>query len=206
MASARRPEQADQTSELEVPAEETGRVPVSFQRVEPHWFGIAPAPLLLGAGAGALLIAIVLFATGHWPFGLILLGVAALLAAAYVEAARRRPRRDQEPVRGAAALERAGAMWETLRTHAAASAEAKRLQSGIFVVESERRAALLELGEAVYAADAAKVAIARTTLAELDARDAELHRQMEDGLADAGERIRRARLAVQRTELRPPEE
>ena len=71
----------------EVPPSETGPVPVSMQRSEPRWFGVAPPQLLLAVAAIAFVVAIVLFATGHWPFGLILLGVAALLLAAFLEAA-----------------------------------------------------------------------------------------------------------------------
>ena len=208
-ASAPRPDPADQTSEIELPPEETGSVPVTVMRVEPHWFGIAPAPLLLGAVVVAFLVAIGLFASGHWPFGLILLGLAALLLAAYSEAARRRPRSASASARagrGAVARERAGSAWESVRAHAAASAHAKRIHSGLFVVESERRAALLDLGTAVYLGDEDEARAMRTRLAEIDARETDLRRELHDGLAEAGERIRRVRLAVQQTEMvLPPE-
>ena len=208
-ASAPRPDPADQTSEFELPPEETGRVPVTVMRVEPHWFGIAPAPLLLGVAAVCFVAAIGLFATGHWPYGLILLGLGALLLAAYSEAARRRPRSASESVRpttGSAAVARAGSVWESLRAQAAASAHAKRIHSGLFVVESERRAALLDLGTAVYLHDEGAAGAARTRLAEIDAHETDLRRELHDGLAEAGERIRRVRLAVQQTEMVLPVE
>ncbi len=193
----------DRTSEIELPPDETGPVPISVLRVEPRWFGVAPAPLLLGIGVVVFLAAVGLFASGHWPFGLILLGVAVLLLAVYLEAARQKP----TYARGtSAALERAESLWETLRAQAAASAHAKRIQSGLFIVDSERRAALLALGEAVYLNDTPASSAARTRLAEIDAREAELRADLDDGLAAAGERIRKVRLAVQPTEMVLPTE
>lgn len=208
-ASAPRPDPADQTSEFELPPDETGSVPVAVMRVEPHWFGIAPAPLLLGVAAVAFLAALGLFASGQWPFGLILLGVGALLLAAYSEAAKRRPRSAPEASRGrtaSVARERAASAWESLRAQAAASAHAKRINSGLFVVESERRATLLDLGTAAYLHDEEAAGAARLRLAEIDARETDLRRELHDGLAEAGERIRRVRLAVQQTEMVLPVE
>src|SRR5205085_1777541 len=82
---------AGSTIRAELPPDETGGpVPVHVQRVEPRWFGIAPPHLLLAVAAAACAFAVVLFATGHWPYGLIVLGIGALLTAAFLEAARRR--------------------------------------------------------------------------------------------------------------------
>ena len=191
------------TLRVEVPPEETGPVPVSFSQAEPHWFGVTPPVLLLSLAAASAVVAVALFATGSWPYGLILLGVAALLLAAFLEVVRRRPGWgvDHTP---SGVRERAGSALETWRARAAVSTEARRIQSALLSLESERRAALLELGAASYRGDAAEDARVRARLAELDGREAELQRQLREQLDLAGERIRKARLPVQETMMVTP--
>src|SRR5579872_7152217 len=75
------PSDGGTTVQAELPPDETGPIPVSFTQVEPHWFGVTPPVFLLGIAGAVLLLSLVLFATGHWPYGLILLGLAALLFA-----------------------------------------------------------------------------------------------------------------------------
>ena len=89
--------------------------PISYRQAEPRWFGVAPPQLLLATGLAGLVLAVVLFATGNWPYGLILLGVGALLLAAFLEAARRRPERHAFVTTWAHARARAQATIETLR-------------------------------------------------------------------------------------------
>jgi hypothetical protein len=188
-----------------VPPNETGPVPVSLQRGEPHWFGVAPPQLLLAVGATAFALALILFATGHWPYGLILLGAAALLLAAFLEAARRRP--DSGVVRASVdARERARSSWETLRARQVATVEARRIQSALIRLESDRRSALQDLGAAAHGRDAPAEATARARLAEVDAHETELRAQLDGTLGDADERIRKARLPVQDTMMVLPTE
>jgi hypothetical protein len=189
-----------------VPPEETGPVPVSMQVSEPRWFGVTPPQLLLGVAGVAALLAIVLFAAGHWPYGLILLGLAALLFAAFMEAARRRPH-DHRPGRaGSPVRERGRSLWEEYRARSAATAEARRIQSGLILIETERTRALHELGVAAHLGDGHREAGARAFLAELDEREAGLRAQLNERLRDAGERIRQARLPVQDTMMVLPSE
>ena len=198
-------EPTNRTIKADVPPEETGPVPVSMQVSEPHWFGVTPPQLLLGAAGLAFVLAIVLFALGHWPYGLILLGVAALLLAAFIEAARRRPGR--EPLRaGSAVRERTQSVWEELRARAEVSADARRIQTGLLQIESERREALTALGAAAHARDSTGEAAARAKLTELDEREAALTGELEQRLSAAGERIRRAKLPVQDTMMVLPTE
>lgn len=199
------PADAGSTVRAELPLEETGPTPVTVSHVEPHWFGIAPPEFLLGLGAVVLIVAIVLFATGHWPFGLILLGLAALLGAAFLELARRRPRTRLTRA-SAQARERAGSTFEAWRERAAAAADARRIHSGLAVVEAERRTALLELGAAAHNGDSTGEAGARARLAELDAREAELREELAARLESADERIRLARLPVEQTMMVAPSE
>jgi hypothetical protein len=196
----------DRTLAEALPPDETGPVPVSMQRAEPHWFGVAPPTALHVASGLALFGAIVLFATSHWPYGLILLGVAALLLAAFMEAARHRTHGEPRPRRGSPVGERTRSLWEELRVRSAASAEAKRLQSGLLLVENERRHALSELGAAAHAQDSRGEAAARAKLEELDRREDELRRGLDEQLQLAGERIRKAKLPVQETMMVLPSE
>jgi hypothetical protein len=199
-------EQANETVAVELPDETTGPVPVSMQRAEPRWFGIAPPTWLLALSGIALFVAIVLFATAHWPFGLILLGIAALLLAAFMETARHRPGRETQPRRGSPVRERTRSTWEEWRARSAAAGESRRLQSALLLVESERKRALADLGVAVHAQDANAETAARARLAELDEQERFLNAQLERQLAAAGERIHKARLPVQDTMMVLPSE
>jgi hypothetical protein len=188
----------------QVPPNETGQVPVSLQRSEPRWFGVAPPKLLLSVAVVAFVFGLVLFATGHWPFGLILLGAAALLLAAFLEAARRRP---QSGLTRASvdAREHARSSWDTLRARQVAAADARRVRSALMLLESDRRGALQELGAAAHAGDPAAEAAGRARLAELDTLEARLRAELDEVLGEANERIRKAQLPVQETQLVPPQ-
>src|SRR5687768_1909430 len=85
------PSGAGGTKVMEVPRDETGRVPVHYDRAEPRYYGVTPATLLLVLAGVALTLAVVLLVTDRWPLGLILLGASVLLALLFLEAARRRP-------------------------------------------------------------------------------------------------------------------
>jgi len=85
------PAAADETKVMELPTDETGPVPVEYAQVEPRYYGITPATLVLVLAGAALTLAIVLFALGHWPFALIALGVSVLLVLVFLEVARRKP-------------------------------------------------------------------------------------------------------------------
>jgi zinc ribbon protein len=186
-----------------VPPDETS---VTYEHAEPRWFGIAPPYLLLGVAGGALALALVLVAVGHWPYGLILLGVGALLLAAFIEAAKRRPEEHGLVRSSSQARERARSSVETWRARSAAAAESRRIRNVIAVAESERQALLLELGTAAYRRDGAAEDAARTKLSELEAREWELHGRLQESIREAGERIRRARLPVEETIMVLPTE
>jgi len=190
---------------VRVPPADTVPTPATVTHVEPRWFGIAPPELLLGAAAVAFALALTLFLSGNWPFGLILLGLAALLGAAFLELARRRPR-SRLTRSSRLARERAGSTWQTWRTRLAATAEARRIQSALAVLEAERRSVLLELGAAAHRGDGVAEAGARARLAGLDARETALREELSRRLVHAEERIRLARLPVQDTITVRPDE
>jgi hypothetical protein len=193
---------AGSTVRAHVPLEET---PVSYRRTDPRWFGVAPPQLLLAISVVVLVAAVVLFATGQWPFGLILLGVGALLLAAFIEAARRRPGHALSR-RSMHARERARSALETWRVRSVAAAEAKQVRYSLVLLETERQGLLHDLGAAVHGRNDAAEATTRARLAELEAQEAELHLQFDRTLGEAGERIRRARLPVQDTVVVHPTE
>jgi hypothetical protein len=199
------PVDAGETVEAVLPPHEPSPAPASFQQAEPRWFGVAPPQLLLALAVASFVAAIVLFATGHWPYGLILLGIGALLVAAFLEAARRRPA-DRLGRTSFDAKERARSSWETLRARQEAAAELRRIQSGLALLDSDRRGAFHDLGAAVHLHDTGAEAAARARLVELDRREAELREELERTHTEAGERIRRARLPVQETMMVLPNE
>ena len=177
-----------------------------MQVSEPHWFGVTPPHLLLGLSAAALVLAIVLFAVGHWPYGLILLGLAALLLAAFMETARRRPDAHPTVRAGIVVRERTHSVLEELRARSTATAEARRIQSALLLIADERRQALSALGAAAHAHESTAEAAARAELTELDEREAALNTELEERLWAAGERIRKAKLPVQDTMMVLPTE
>jgi hypothetical protein len=87
-----------------------------------------------------------------------------------------------------------------------AAAEARQLNSGLLLIESERREALHELGAAAHAQDSTREAAARATLAALDEREAELRRQLDRQFRQTDERIYKAKLPVQETMMVLPTE
>jgi len=202
------PDQADQTRRVQLPPEETGPVPVSLAHAEPRWFGVPPPLLLLGVAVLSFAIALALFAVGSWPFGLILLGLTAFLAAGFLELPRRRPawtftRASSQAASGARSW--ASSRFELVRARSGALAEAQRVRGARAVIEAERRAARLRLGEALQSEDEEAAEAARQRLAELDRAEAALQPRLEERLAVADERIRRARMSVERTMVVRPE-
>jgi hypothetical protein len=198
---------ADETRQVQLP-DEVGPVPVSIMNAEPTWFGVPPPLMLLGVTAGCFLIAIVLFATGRWPFGLILLGLAALACAAFLEIAKRRP--DSTLTREALAAALRTKSWasnrlELARARSSAVAEAQRVRGARAVIESDRRQALLHLGEAVHSEDDAAEAMARERLSELKRAEEALAGRVEARQAEADERVRRVRMAAEPTLVVPPD-
>jgi hypothetical protein len=172
---------------------------------------MTPPFLVLGLAVAAGGAAIALFVTGFWPGGLILLGVAALFFALFVEVVRRKP--DTLPVQMpteaiAQVKERAGAAVELFAVRSRAATKLMRLRRQSAVLQQRRQELLADLGAAVYAEDGMWIDDVR---GELDAVDDHL-RALETAMAEvstsAQERIESARLAIQETQMvqvTPPE-
>lgn len=179
-------------------------MPISMHDAEPRWLGLTPPSLLLGLAGLLTLVAIVFFAVGHWPYALILLGIAALLLAVFLEAARRGPQQHAAVRASNDARERVHSRLEEWRTRSATAAETRRIRTELLLLESERKARLSDLGAAAHAHDGTAEAAARAALTELDLREEELRGRLDEQLRDAGERIRRARLQVEETMMVAP--
>lgn len=195
------------TRRVQLP-EEDGPVPVTIVHAEPRWFGVAPPNLLLGLTGVCFLIALVLLATGGWPFALILLGLAILFFATFLEIAKRRP--DSTLTRNALGAMVRTRSWgstqiELARARSSAVAEAQRVRGARAVIESDRRQALLQLGEAVQSEDDAAEAMARERLSELDRAEQALAGRIEARQVEADERVRRVRMAAEPTLVVPPD-
>ena len=189
---------------MELPPDETGLVPVQYVRTEPRYYGITPTTLVLVLGGVALTLAVVLFAFGHWPFGLIALGVSVLLVLIFVEAARRKP--DGAVARSTAgALDglraRAGVAADSLTARGRAARRLLALRRELQRMSLLRDRLLFELGDAVYRGDDQATERARGQVRELDELAALREAEMEAVVARTQERLERRRLEVQATEM-----
>jgi type IV secretory pathway TrbD component len=199
-----RPVDAGDTSVQPLPPEETGPVPVERIRAEPRWYGVTPTTLVVVLAGVAMALAIVLFVLGKWPFGLVLLGVALLLLALFVETARRRPRgtatrASAEAVDNVKA--RAGAAAGSVATRGRAMTRMLALRRELRGLLQARAQLLYELGDAVYRGDDQASETARGRIEELDRSIASTEGQMHDVAQSAQRRIDERRLEVQPTEM-----
>jgi len=194
---------AGATKEMELPPEETGRVPVEYARAEPRYYGVTPTTLVLVLAGVALTLAVVLLATGRWPFGLIFLGVSVLLLVVHVEAARRKP--DATVARSSEALDafraRAGVAAHSLATRGRTARRKLAWRRELQKLGLLRTQLLFELGDAVYRGDDQAIETAREQVKELDELAAQREAEMEAVVAQAQERLQRRRLELQPTEM-----
>jgi hypothetical protein len=193
-----------ETKIQEIPPDETGPVPVDYARSEPRYYGVTPSTLVLVLAGAALTLAIVLFATGHWPFGLICLGVSLLFVLVFLEAARRKPdgrvaRSTSEALDGFRA--RAGVAADSLATRGRAARQVIGMRREVQRMAGLRSQLLFELGDAVYRGDDQGTETARGRLQELDELAAAREAEMQAVVAEAQERLERRRLEVQPTEM-----
>jgi hypothetical protein len=198
------PAPAGETKVMELPPDETGCVPVEYEQAEPHYYGVTPTTLVLVLAGAALTLAVVLFALGHWPFGLIALGVSVLLVLVFLEAARRKP--DGAVARSTAdALDgfraRAGVAAGSLATRGRAARRLLALRRELQRMGVLRARLLFELGDAVYRGDDQATERARAQLGELDRLAALREAEVEAFVAQTQERLERRRLEVQPTEM-----
>ncbi|MFL5961195.1 MAG: hypothetical protein ACJ75G_13145 [Gaiellaceae bacterium] len=191
-----------------LPPLETVPGPVVRESVERRWLGLPARFVLLCLGFAALGASIGLFATGSWPWGLVMLVLAVILLAALGEATRRRDDAwAQHSSRLAAdGRARAATTAEVWRTRLDSTVVRWRTRSRLDAIEIERAPALQALGEAVWRGQPQAERGARQRLVELEEERKRIEDELAERLAGANERIRRARLPVQETIMVTPNE
>lgn len=181
--------------------------PANYERVEPRWFGLPVAFVLLCLAFAAVGAAVGLFATGHWPWGAVAIFVAVALFGSLAEITRDGPRgRLTERSSRLAADGRAQAATaaEVWRSRLDASLVRRRSRSELDRLEDERVPVLQALGTAAWSGDAEGEEAARRRLRELEAERERVESELASHLAGAEERIRRARLPVEDTVMIGP--
>jgi zinc-ribbon domain len=204
-ASCGTPVQEAETVRAEAPPHETTPAPAVVQQAAPRWFGLAPPTVLLGLAVVLFVGAVVLLALSNWVAGLLLLGLALLFTAGFLEAGRRKP--DAPIVKASvsavdSAWARAGVTARTYATRSSARREIARRRSEAMRLASERDGLFRRLGQTVYrGGDGSEE---RAAIGELDARIGALEQEANEIASRATERVDAARLEVQPTEVRPP--
>jgi hypothetical protein len=205
-ASCGTPVQSGDTVRADVPPNETGPVPVTVAHAAPQWFGLPPPTLLFALAAVLFVVAVVLLVTGSWVAGLVLLGLALLFAAGFLEAGRRKP---DTPIVTASvgavdsARARAGYTAQAFLTRSSARREIAWRRGEAMRLEGERERLLGQLGAAVLAG--ADGVPEREAIEALDERIASLEREASEIVSNAQEQVQAARRQVQPTEVRSSE-
>jgi len=200
-----------ETAVQEVPPSETGPVPVDPFVAERRFFGVPPSTILFGIGVGALTLAILLLAIGHFVWGFILFILAAFVLAAFVSQTRRLPGEASTVAKASlealdAVRARAGAAVETVAAQRSARIELAGLRRELSELASVRSDRLRELGEVVYEGDKAATRELKKQMQELDDEIKAKEEQMTEVTLEANERIGRAQLHVQPTQVLPSDE
>jgi hypothetical protein len=181
--------------------------PPTYERVEPHYFGVTPHVLVAVLGAAALLAGIALVATGNLTVGSLLLAAGAFLIGLFVEQARRR--RSSSLDRAAAtAIDRslavAGFTRATVGAWTFAGRRVAKLRFEARKLARERSHVQYELGGAVHAGDEARTEELRARMRELDAAIERRGREARVAIGSAQRRMRNERRAVATTQIRRP--
>lgn len=191
----------------ELPPDETGPVPIALATATPRFFGVTPPSAVLALGAASLALGIALLVSGHVVVGGALLGVSLVLFVFFLRLVREVPDAAVSRLSSVAAeavRARAGFAVESLAAHSGARVELFRLRRELTELTARRGELARALGEAVYADDAETSRSVREQMAELDDVIAAKEEEMERTAAGAMERIQRARLQVQPTQIEPP--
>jgi hypothetical protein len=197
-----------ETAVQELPLEETGPVPVELTTASPRFFGVTPPAAMLALAAASLALALVLLVTGHAVVGGVLLAVAVAFVALFVGLVRRLPdtvvARVSTHALGAVRA-RAGLAVEAVSVHSSARVGLFKLRRELLDLRAQRAECARLLGEAVYAEDPEASDSARERMAELDGLIAAKEEEMQQTAAGAMERLQRAQLQVQPTQVETPE-
>jgi hypothetical protein len=196
-----------ETAVQELPPDETGPVPVDISTVTPRFFGVTPPSAVLALAAACLAGGIAILATDHAIAGGALLGVAFALSILFVSLARRLSETAVARLSSEALQvlrQRAGFAVESVAAHSTSRVELFKQRRDLADLLAQRAECARVLGEAVYAGDEEGTDSARAQMAELDGLISAKEEEMEQTAAGAMERIQRAQLQVQPTQIEPP--
>jgi hypothetical protein len=197
-----------ETAVQEVPSEETGPIPVEVTTAAPRFVGVTPPAAMLALAAASLALGLALLVTGHAVVGGVLLAVAVAFAALFASLVRRLPDTAVAQVSSqalGAVRARAGLAAESISVHSSARVGLFRLRRELLALHAQRAECARLLGEAVYADDPEASDSARERMAELDGLIAAKEEEMQQTAAGAMERLQRAQLQVQPTQVETPE-
>jgi len=197
-----------QTEAFEVPPAE--EQPVAWETARPKYFGVTPHGVAAVLAAFAFGAGVVLVVAGDLGVGILLLVAALLLAAVWVEQARRQRESSTLDRVAAAAVDHtravAGFTGASVRAWTTAGREITRLRLEANRLARRRSQLQYALGGAAYANDDAGVERLR---GEIEAVDTRIQTCVAEANA-AVERMRatraRERLAVAPTEVRQPDD
>jgi hypothetical protein len=188
---------------MELPPEDTGRVPVDVVEAEPRLFGMTPPVLTFGLGTAALALGIAFFALGRWVVGVILAVLALALLVLFVDRARRRPtspftQASSRLVGGMASRTRFA--LGSIGAWSQAGREVVRLRREMRALGIERQRTQFTLGDAAYRDDRAQMKALRARLRDIDGQLAAA-----DAAARAAVEGTRRRIGRERDAIRPTE-
>jgi hypothetical protein len=196
----------DTTKWEDVPVAES---PTSYEVVRPRYFGLTPRGVVVAIAAVALVAALVALASGQVAVGLLLLVAAGLLAALYLEQARRRRESSLDRV-AAAAVDNtralAGFTGASVRAWTGAGREVARLRLEANRLARERSQLQYALGGAAFDEDAHRIGELRAELKRCVDRIAECASEAHAVIEGARNRTSRERLAVAQTQIREPQD
>jgi hypothetical protein len=203
--------QPGDTAVQELPPSEPEETPIYGFISERRLFGVPPVTFLFGISVAASTLAILLLATEHLAWGLILLALAALALGGFISQFGRLP--GDAPRFGrvsVAALDmvraRAGAAVETVAAQGSARIELAGLRRDVAELVATRDERLRELGEAVHQGNRSATKELKQRLKQLDDEINEKEKEMRNVTTEAQERIERAQMAVQPTQVVPQDE
>ena len=178
---------------------------VSFERVEPRLFGVVPTVPAFLLGLTILVVALVAFVLGHSVLGAVLLVPAVGVLALSIEAARRFGRNDAASRAALRVREWSRYALTSTAARSRASRELLVARSELARLRAELRQTQLELGDAAYREDVDEVARLRERMRELEERARTVEQGTHRAVGEAEQRIGEERLAIQPTEIVPPE-
>jgi hypothetical protein len=170
---------------------------------EPRLFGAVPPSLALGLGIVALILGIVLLATGSIVAGVIWILAAFALLAVGIDAARRWPATAiPRLLTGAvrASVRRLGLVRVSAGAWSDASRRRLALRRELRGLQKRRAVELTALGDAAYRDEAEEVRSRRGRIAELDGRIVGCESAMAEAVERARERVQRKRAEVKPTQ------